>query len=243
MYLTTPQSSHYDPAKFQGLSPRENHFDWDLYYRFKDQRERFWRERIDTDPEFRLQVTRHFTAFQGSIDTTIRLLQTIERPRVLDVGLSSEQLDRAVLKRTRGEIAVLDVQEEASRSYDAAFGGRGTFILGDVISFARIDANADQFDLVYSVGLIEHFPDKADILGAHIRLAKPGGLVLLYVPIQTDANRALTRLIPEWENFGHRELLSPDELQAVCAHADLEILSSAAIGFFAALWARKKRRS
>jgi SAM-dependent methyltransferase len=239
VYLTAPQSSHYDPSRFEGSSPLENHFDWDLYYRFKDERERFWRNRIDTDPGFRAQVADHFAAFQRSIETTIGLLQAVERPVVLDIGLSSEQLDRAILKRTRGEIAVLDIQQEAGRSFESAFGGRGSFMLGDVITFARDDANAERFDLVYSVGLIEHFPDKSDILGAHARLTRRGGLVLVYVPIQTDANCALTTLIPEWENFGHRELLSPDELQQICTRADLEILSAEAVGFFAAVWARK----
>jgi SAM-dependent methyltransferase len=240
MYLTAPQSSFFDPARFARCSPRENQFDWDLYYRFKDQRERFWRERVDTNPEFRAQIADHFSAFQRSIETTLRFLQPVERPLVLDIGLSSEQLDRAILKRTRGEVAVLDIQPEAGRSFDSAFGGRGSFILGDVITFARDDANAERFDLVYSVGLIEHFPDKSDILGAHARLARRGGMVLVYVPIQTDANCALTTLIPQWENFGHRELLSPDELQQICTRADLEILSAEAVGFFAAVWAMKK---
>jgi len=239
MYLTTPQSTHYDPSKFAASSPRENHFDWDLYYRFKNQREHFWRARVDADAGFRSQIADHFAAFQQSIETTIRLLQAIERPDVLDIGLSSEQLDRAVLKRTHGEVAVLDVQPEAGRSYERAFGGRGSFILGDVISFARQNAGARLFDLVYSVGLLEHFPDKADILDAHVRLAKPGGLVLIYVPIDTEANCALTRLVPEWENFGHRELLAPDELREACAHPELEIVSVDAVGFFSALWGRR----
>jgi SAM-dependent methyltransferase len=240
MHVTSPQSSHYDPAKFEGLSPRDNHFDWDLYYRFKDQRERFWRDRVDTDPAFRAHVSAHFAAFQASIETTLRLLQPVERPRVLDIGLSSEQLDRAILKRTRGEVAVLDIQSEAGRSYEEAFGGRGAFILGDVISFARDDAHAAQFDLVYSVGLIEHFPDKADILNAHIRLTKHGGLLLLYAPIHTDTNRTLTTLIPDFENFGHRELLTPEELRQICTHPELHVLSAEAVGFFSAVWARRR---
>jgi len=240
VYLTAPQSSHYDPSRFDGSSPLENHFDWDLYYRFKDERERFWRNRIDTDPGFRAQVADHFAAFQRSIETTIGLLQAVESPRVLDIGLSSEQLDRAVLTRTTGEIAVMDVQPEAGRSYERAFAGRGSFILSDVVSYARDDAHLNQFDLVYSVGLIEHFPDKADILGAHVRLARPGGLVLIYVPIHTDANRALTMLATEWENFGHRELMTPDELQQVCARSDLEIVAAQAVGLFAAVWGRKR---
>jgi len=239
MYLTQPQSSYYDPARFVTSSARENHFDWDLYYRFKDQRERFWRDRVEADPAFRTLIADHFAAFQQSIETTVGLLATIERPRVLDIGLSSEQLDRAILKRTHGDVAVLDVQPEAGRSYERAFGGRGSFILGDVIGFAKENAGAQQFDLVYSVGLIEHFPDKADIVDAHIQLTKAGGLLLVYVPIHTDANRALTMLVPEWENFGHRELLTPAELQEICTHPSLEILSARAVGFFSAVWARK----
>jgi 2-polyprenyl-3-methyl-5-hydroxy-6-metoxy-1,4-benzoquinol methylase len=243
MHLTAPQSSHYDASRFDQLSPRENHFDWDLYYRFKDQRERFWRERLDRDASFRALATDHFTAFQRSIDATMRLLEPFASPRVLDIGLSSEQLDRAILKRTRGHVTVLDLQPPARESYERAFGGRGAFVLDDVISFARVAANREQYDLVYSIGLIEHFPDKTDILDAHVQLTSPGGVLLLYAPIDTDTNRRLTGLACEWENFGHRELLTPDELQAICAHPDLEILAAEPVGFLSAVWARKVDRS
>ena len=70
---------------------------------------------------------------------------------------------------------------------------------------------------------------------------KPVYLLLLYAPIDSVANRALTGLAFEWENFGHRELLTPDELRAMCAHPDFEILAADAVGFHAAVWARKKR--
>jgi SAM-dependent methyltransferase len=243
MHLTSPQSSHFDAARFHERSPRENHFDWDLYYRFKDQRERFWRDRLDREPEFRALAAGHFAAFHASIETTMRLLQPFDAPRVLDIGLSSEQLDRAVLKRTRGRVAVLDVQPEAAKSYEQAFAGRGSFILDDVISFARVEANRGQFDLVYSIGLVEHFPDKTDILDAHVRLTSPGGLLLLYAPIDTEINRRLTGLASEWENFGHRELLTPDELRQMCAHPDLDVVSAEAVGFLSVVWARKRDRS
>jgi 2-polyprenyl-3-methyl-5-hydroxy-6-metoxy-1,4-benzoquinol methylase len=239
VFLTEPQSSHFDAAKFQGLSPRENHFDWSLYYRFKDQRERFWRQRMEADEAFRGQAAEHFAAFQRSIEVTIRLLEPVHGPCVLDVGLSSEQLDRAILTRTRGQVAVLDIEIEAARSYDRAFGGRGSFILGDVITFARDAGTADRYDLVYSIGLIEHFPDKADIIGAHVRLVKPGGLMLLYVPIDTAANRLLTGLAAEWENFGYRELMTSEELCHVCTRPDLDVVRVETVGFFGAVWARK----
>src|SRR5262249_54140532 len=122
-----------------------------------------------------------------------------------------------------------------------AFAGRGSFILDDVISFARVDANRGQFDLVYSIGLIEHFPDKSDILDAHVTLTSRGGLLLLYAPIDTEVNRKLTGLACEWENFGHRELLTPAELQQICTHPDLEVLAAEPVGFLSGLWARKRQ--
>jgi SAM-dependent methyltransferase len=39
-----------------------------------------------------------------------------------------------------------------------------------------------RFDLVYSLGLIEHFEDPAEIVAAHVRLVRPGGLLALGVP-------------------------------------------------------------
>jgi SAM-dependent methyltransferase len=242
MYLTQPQSRYFDARKFERCRPGDNHFDWDLYYRFKDERERFWRDRITGDATFRQIAAEHFTAFQRSIEVTLSLLATTPAPAVLDIGLSSEQLDRAVLKDTRGSVTVLDVQPEAGRSYERAFGGRGAFVLGDVITFARNPANTAQYDLVYSIGLIEHFPDKTDILDAHIRLARPGGLVLIYVPIDSDANRAVTGMAADWENFGHRELMTPAELHQACLAAGLEVVRSEAVGFFSTVWGRRAPR-
>jgi SAM-dependent methyltransferase len=241
MFLTAPQSSHFRQERFHGLSPRENHFDWDLYYRFKARREQFWRDKLETDPPFRALAVEHFGAFQRAIDRTLGLLAGAPRPRVLDVGLSSEQLDRAILQKTGGQVVVLDVEQAAAELYERAFAGRGSFVLSDVIAFARDPANAGQFDLVYSAGLIEHFPDKADILEAHVRLARPGGLVLVFVPIDTPDSRARATLAAEWENFGYRELMTPADLRHVCLQPNLEILAEDAVGFFAAVWARKTR--
>jgi SAM-dependent methyltransferase len=39
-----------------------------------------------------------------------------------------------------------------------------------------------RFDLVYSLGLIEHFSDPLPMIRRHVELAKPGGLVMLGLP-------------------------------------------------------------
>lgn len=240
MFLTEPQSRHYRPEMFESQPPTANHFDWELFYRFKDERERFWLRRVDGDSAFKSLVAGHFAAFNRSIDTTVALLERTPKPRVLDVGLSSEQIDRSLIARAGAELTVLDVQREAADSYARSFGHNGRFVLGDVISYASDEARCGQFDLVYSVGLIEHFPDKSDILGAHVRLAKRGGLVLLYVPVDSEDNRRLTSLCAEWENFGYRELLTPEELRRICESQELDVVAVEAVGFFAALWGRRR---
>lgn len=242
MYLTQPQSSHFQASRFDGVSPRENHFDWALYYRFKDERESFWRRKLEDDQRFQALAAEHFAAFKASVDATLALLDT-DAPHVLDVGLSSEQLDRAILRNTRGTLTVLDVESEAARSFEAAFGERGHFVLGDVIAFAREPGRRGTFDLVYSVGLIEHFPDKTDIVGAHVALTKPGGVVLFYVPRDSPANRGLVNLAAEWENFGHRELLAPEELRDAAAHPELDVVRVEPVGFFSAVWSRRRHES
>lgn len=57
-------------------------------------------------------------------------------------------------------------------------------IPGDVI---QADITADvgalpAFDVVYSLGLIEHFADRRRVVENHVRLVKPGGYLVLGVP-------------------------------------------------------------
>ena len=57
-------------------------------------------------------------------------------------------------------------------------------IPGDVIQadiFAD-DATLPLFDVVYSLGLIEHFADRTPIVERHVSLLKPGGYLVLGVP-------------------------------------------------------------
>jgi SAM-dependent methyltransferase len=51
-----------------------------------------------------------------------------------------------------------------------------------------------RFDLVYSLGLIEHFSDPREMIRKHIELAKPGGLVILGLPNFLGISRTILRL-------------------------------------------------
>jgi SAM-dependent methyltransferase len=51
-----------------------------------------------------------------------------------------------------------------------------------------------RFDLVYSLGVIEHFSDPLPMIRRHVELAKPGGLVVLGVPSLLGINLPILRL-------------------------------------------------
>lgn len=54
------------------------------------------------------------------------------------------------------------------------------------------------FDLVYSLGLIEHFTDLTAVVAAHARLVRPGGTLILGAPNVVGVNRwFMERLAPE----------------------------------------------
>ena len=69
--------------------------------------------------------------------------------------------------------------------------------------------HAPGFDVVLSVGLIEHFPDEYKPLAFdfHRRFVKPGGYVLMTTPRDQPRSRAYYHLMRDRLNFGYRELM------------------------------------
>ena len=66
-----------------------------------------------------------------------------------------------------------------------------------------------EFDIVLSVGLIEHFPDeyKSLALDFHRRFVKPGGWVVMTTPRDQMRSRAYYSIMRDRLNFGYRELM------------------------------------
>src|SRR6266571_667783 len=51
-----------------------------------------------------------------------------------------------------------------------------------------------RFDLVYSLGLVEHFSDPVPMIRRHVELAKPGGIVVLGLPNFLGVSTPILRL-------------------------------------------------
>lgn len=88
-----------------------------------------------------------------------------------------------------------------------------------------------EFDLVVSIGLVEHFPDdhKHEVWDFHRRFLRPGGLCIVTTPRNQWRGRAFYRLMAEHMNFGYRELMDIRQLGLYAWEAGFEILRAGVI--------------
>jgi len=66
-----------------------------------------------------------------------------------------------------------------------------------------------EFDIVVSIGLIEHFPDeyKHEAFEMHRRFLKPNGYAILTTPRQQLRSKAFYTVMSDYMNYGYRELM------------------------------------
>ena len=126
----------------------------------------------------------------GDQSSTTAILEVIDRYAdsawplsVLEVGGAPTGGYVAHLWRRFGhDVCVLDNSgvgvELTQRNFDM-LGVRGRVLYRDLFS---AEEPVPQFDVVYSLGLIEHFADTAAVVAAHLAYVKPGGRLIVGCP-------------------------------------------------------------
>lgn len=95
--------------------------------------------------------------------------------------ISSLDYSRIGCKKTKENLALLNL--------------KGTVYQADL--FSDTIARMPLFDIVYSLGFVEHFSDLDEIIEKHLKLLKPGGILLIGVPNFLGINHwMLKRLNP-----------------------------------------------
>lgn len=141
--------------------------------------DRYW-SGVSLPREYRHSTRAHY--LNAILDVFDRWLPT-------DAGLSAAEIGGApgqylaYLQRSFG-YGVTCIDYSATGCAKAVENFRLLGIPGDVI---RADITADvgdlpAFDVVYSLGLIEHFADRQRVVENHVRLVRPGGYLVLGVP-------------------------------------------------------------
>ena len=99
-----------------------------------------------------------------------------------------------------------------------------------------------QYDLVLSCGLIEHFNDTADIINRHIAFVKPGGTLLITLPNFKALNGWFQKNFDK-ENYDKHNIdcMDPALLSKICKDAGLEVVQSKYFGRFS-LWLENEKQ-
>ncbi len=99
-----------------------------------------------------------------------------------------------------------------------------------------------EFDIVLSVGLLEHFPDehKPLVFDFHRRFLKPGGYAIMTTPRRQLRSRLFYLLMGELMNFGYRELMDVRQMGLYAHENGFEILRAGHIKAHNGLVARAR---
>jgi len=163
--------------------------------------------------------------------------------RVADVGCGGGLLSEALAKagaRVTGidlgekviEIAQLHMHESRleTPSLDIDYRVRSSADLAA--------AEAESFDAVCCMELIEHVPDPAALVGDLARMVKPGGVVVMSTLNRTPAAfgaailgaEYITRMLPRGTHH-YAQFLKPSELGRLMRHAGLEVDDVSGLGY------------
>jgi SAM-dependent methyltransferase len=101
-----------------------------------------------------------------------------------------------------------------------------------------------QYDLVLSCGLIEHFNDTADIIKRHINFVKPGGTLFITLPNFKAVNGWFQQKFDK-ENYDKHNIncMDPALLAAICEKAGLTDVKAGYFGHFSVWLENERQRS
>ncbi|MFL5577263.1 MAG: methyltransferase domain-containing protein [Gemmatimonadaceae bacterium] len=88
-----------------------------------------------------------------------------------------------------------------------------------------------EFDVVVSIGLVEHFPDehKPTAFEFHRRFLRPGGYAILTTPRDQLRGRAFYTVMADYMNYGYRELMTARQLGLYAYENGMSVLRAGVI--------------
>jgi SAM-dependent methyltransferase len=147
--------------------------------------------------------------------------------KIIEVGCGSGLISLALAKMG-AECALLDFSkvtlEKAAKNFEKATIDIPLCYNEDALSNS---VPSNTFDFVWNSGVIEHFSDagKEKLILEMLRMAKPGGMVIVMVPNfwcwQYQLVRAWMKLRQTWK-YGFEDDMSPRRLRKICRRVGIK---------------------
>lgn len=100
---------------------------------------------------------------------------------LLELGCGTSSLTLSLASQVKGLVGIDNAEsalERSQKSADQMGVTNSKFELGDCLALTY----ENQFDIVWSQGLMEHFEDPVKVATEHYKAARPGGIALISVP-------------------------------------------------------------
>lgn len=155
-----------------------------------------------------------------------RAAAAAEAKSILEVGCGSSVWLPYLARTASARVAGLDYSREgceAARARLRAAGVTGEVFCEDLFSEAA--DRIGQYDLVYSLGVVEHFADLADVVGKIARFVRSGGVLFTEVPNLRSVHGLLTWLYQP-ELLAKHVLVTRRQLERAHRAAGLTVVES-----------------
>ncbi len=192
------------------------------------------------------EVAAHFPSLKGAPSTQYyfaceqllceQFFPPLAGRRLFKTDLWDEAKNTEILRwateqgaRPAGLDIAMDIVQQARRVFGA---GEPDFVVADIRS---IPFRADAFDLIYSMGTIEHFPEYTVSVHELFRVLKPGGTAIVGVPNKLDPflRPLLVYLLQRWGlyAYGMEKAFTARGLRAVLESAGFRVRATSGILF------------
>jgi SAM-dependent methyltransferase len=154
--------------------------------------------------------------------------------RVLEVGCGRSPWLPLLALQMGCSVVGVDIEPfaaELARANLSGAGAKGEVLCRDALDLTQNEDLVGRFDVVYSLGFIEHFDDTIRRLGVLARYLKPGGRILTTVPNLQGVNWLLQRL-GDLERLEMHVIYDSKKLTRVHEAAGFETIAAGYMGFY-----------